>query len=385
MIGVMVRVIRFQSGPALKGITGCSARSVAAGLALCIILQGCAPIPLSPPDDLLDDIFGAASGLQAVDARAEFRRIYCDIYEARIPATDDDRSCEASLRALSPENSIIDPVPASDEIGESFAILVAPGLGYDCFESLIGNDQELVRFAEARGHVVRVAGTDGLADTVQNAAVLRDAIIALDEASGSRRLLVLSYSKGTNDILEALVSYPGLADRVTAVVGVASAVGGSPLAPEAPLWTVNLLARIPGAECGNPPTGALPSLYPNVRQQWLAENTLPGSVRYFSIISLPKPEQLAPGLRISYRKLAKIDPHNDGQVIARDQVIPGSRVLAFVNADHWAIALPISRLNALLGSVFFAGEEFPRDVLLEAILRYVSTVVPMARGESASR
>jgi hypothetical protein len=224
--------------------------------------------------------------------------------------------------------------------------------------------------------VVRVAATDGLADTEQNAALLRDAIIALDEASGSRRLLVLSYSKGTNDILEALASYPELAERVTAVVGVASAVGGSPLAPEAPLWTVNLLARIPGAECGNPPTGALPSLYPNVRQQWLADNTLPGSVRYFSIISLPKPEQIAPGLRISYRKLAKIDPHNDGQVIARDQVIPGSRVLAFVNADHWAIALPLSRLSALLGSTFFGRDEFPRDVLLEAILRYVGTVVP---------
>ena len=356
---------------------GCRARFVAAGLALCVILQGCAPIPLSPPDALLDEIFGAESDLHAVDARAGFRRIYCDIYETRIPATGEERSCAATLRTIAPENGVIDPVPASDEIGESFAILVAPGLGYDCFESLIGNDQELVRFAEARGHVIRVAATDGLADTVQNAAVLRDAIIGLDEESGARRLLVLSYSKGTNDILEALVSYPDLADRVTAVVGVASAVGGSPLAPEAPLWTVNLLARIPGAECGTPPSGALPSLYPDVRQQWLAENTLPGSVHYFSIVSLPKPEQLARGLRISYRKLAKIDPHNDGQVIARDQVIPGSRVLAFVNADHWTIALPLSRLNALLGSTFFAREEFPRDVLLEAILRYVGSVVPI--------
>ena len=356
---------------------GCRARFVAAGLALCVILQGCAPIPLSPPDALLDEIFGAESGLHAVDARAGFRRVYCDIYETRIPATGEERSCAATLRTIAPENGVIDPVPASDEIGESFAILVAPGLGYDCFERLLGNDQELVRFAEARGHVVRVAATDGLADTVQNAAVLRDAIIGLDLESGSRRLLILSYSKGTNDILEALVSYPDLADRVTAVVGVASAVGGSPLAPEAPLWTVNLLARIPGAECGTPPSGALPSLYPDVRQQWLAENALPGSVHYFSIVSLPKPEQLARGLRISYRKLAKIDPHNDGQVIARDQVIPGSRVLAFVNADHWAIALPLSRLNALLGSTFFAREEFPRDVLLDAILRYVGSVVPI--------
>jgi hypothetical protein len=199
-----------------------------------VILQGCAPIPVAPPDVLLDDIFGAGSGLQAVDARAGFRRIFCDIYDAHIPATGDDRSCEASLRELSPESGDIDAVPTHDGLGESFAILVAPGLGYDCFENLIGNDPEVVRFAEARGHVVRIAATDGLADTVQNAAVLRDAIVALDEESGSRRLLVLSYSKGTNDILEALVSYPDLADRVTAVIGVASAVGGSPLAPEAP-------------------------------------------------------------------------------------------------------------------------------------------------------
>ena len=355
---------------------GVRARAVAAGLALCVTLQGCAPTPVAPPDVLLDEIFGADSGLQAIDARNGFRRIYCDIYEARSSATDDDRSCEASLRAIPPESGVIDPIPAHDDISESFAILVAPGLGYDCFERLLGNDQELVRFAEARGHVVRIAATDGLADTVQNAAVLRDAIIALDEESGSRRLLVLSYSKGTNDTLEALVAYPGLAERVSAVIGVASAVGGSPLAPQAPLWTVNLLARVPGAECGKPPSGALQSLYPDVRRQWLAGNTLPVSVRYFSIISLPKPEQLAPGLRISYRKLAKIDPHNDGQVIARDQVIPGSRVLAFVNADHWAIALPLSRLSALLGTTIFGRDEFPRDVLLEAILRYVDAVVP---------
>ena len=357
---------------------GCSTRSVTAGLAVCVILHGCAPIPVAPSDSLLDDIFGAGSGLRAIDARGEFRRIYCDIYEARIPATGDDRTCEDSLRGIPPESDVISSAPAGDEIVESFAILVAPGLGYDCFESLVGNDQELVRFAESRGHVIRVAATDGLADSVQNAAVLRDAIIALDEESGSRRLLVLSYSKGTNDILEALVSYPELTGRVSAVVGVASAVGGSPLAPEAPLWTVNLLARIPGAECGTPPSGALPSLYPDVRRQWLAENTLPESVRYFSVISLPKPEQLASGLRISYRKLAKIDPHNDGQVIARDQVIPGSRVLAFVNADHWAIALPLSRLSAFFGSTFFAQDEFPRDVLLEAILSYVGTFVPIA-------
>ena len=49
---------------------GCSTWSVSAGLAVCVILHGCAPIPVAPSDTLLDDIFGAGSGLQAIDARA---------------------------------------------------------------------------------------------------------------------------------------------------------------------------------------------------------------------------------------------------------------------------------------------------------------------------
>ena len=57
--------------------------------------------------------------------------------------------------------------------------------------------------------------------------------------------------------------------------------------------------------------------------------------------------------------------------------MPGLRIRAF-RADHWAIALPLSRLSAFFGSTFYARDEFPRDVLLEAILRYVGTFVPIA-------
>ena len=103
-------------------------------------------------------------------------------------------------------------------------------------------------------------------------------------------------------------------------------------------------------------------------------NELPRSVAYFSVISLPTPDRIAPLLRVSYRKLSKFDPQNDGQVIARDQVIPGSHLLAFANADHWSIALPISRFESLAGPGWFDGDDFPVEVLVEAILRYVELV-----------
>ena len=43
-------------------------------------------------------------------------------------------------------------------------------------------------------------------------------------------LVLIGYSKGTSDILQFLVDFPGHASRVDAVVSIAGSVGGSPLA-----------------------------------------------------------------------------------------------------------------------------------------------------------
>jgi hypothetical protein len=58
-------------------------------------------------------------------------------------------------------------------------------------------------------------------------------------------------------------------------------------------------------------------------------------------------------------------------MIVFDQVVPGSEVLAFVNADHWAVALPIARLHPVIGSMGVTRNDFPLEVLLEAVLKYV--------------
>jgi hypothetical protein len=47
-----------------------------------------------------------------------------------------------------------------------------------------------------------------------------------------------------------------------------------------------------------------------------------------------------------------VDSHNDSQVIFYDQLIPGSVLLGYLNADHWAAAVPLNRSHPFISSSF---------------------------------
>jgi hypothetical protein len=89
------------------------------------------------------------------------------------------------------------------------------------------------------------------------------------------------------------------------------------------------------------------------------------------LVTLPEPARISSVLNISYRQLAQIDPRNDGQVLFYDQVIANSVLLAYGNADHWALAVPIARSHSFVGSTLVDKNDYPREALLEAILRFV--------------
>ena len=188
---------------------------------------------------------------------------------------------------------------------------------------------------------------------------------------GGKRLVLIGYSKGVPDILEAVVSYPELQDRVTAVVSVAGAVGGTPLTNDVNQSMLNLMRFFPDAECDPGDAGALDSLTPAVRRRWLAQHDLPGGIRFYSLVTYPQKDQISAILKPTYDKLSQVDSRNDGQLIFYDQVIPGSILLGYLNADHWAIAVPLNRSHPFISSVFIDKNAFPREVLLEAIVRFV--------------
>jgi pimeloyl-ACP methyl ester carboxylesterase len=212
---------------------------------------------------------------------------------------------------------------------------------------------------------------DPLSGTATNARQIRDALLAMPSEPGLARIVLIGYSKGAPDILEALVTYPEIRKRVAAVVSAAGAIGGSALANDAEQAQADLLRHFPGSTCESGDGGAVESLRPAVRRAWLATHPLPQDVPYYSLVTFPQPDKISSVLKSSYRKLAQIDARNDSQVIFYDQIIPGSDLMAFINADHWALAVPVARTHAAVGATLVTENAYPREALLEAVLRFV--------------
>jgi hypothetical protein len=172
------------------------------------------------------------------------------------------------------------------------------------------------------------------------------------------------------DALEALVAYPELVPRVAAVVSVAGAVNGSRLIEALDHMSAALARHLSLVDCDVGDGDALESLRPAARMRFLATARLPTAVQYFSVVGIVDHAETSWPLRARWRRLAEIDPRNDGQLLWTDAIIPGSKLLGYVRADHLAIALPFGRTPNWLGAVL-DHNAFPREVMLEAIVRTV--------------
>ncbi|CAG4888262.1 hypothetical protein R52603_00618 [Paraburkholderia saeva] len=352
--------------------TWCDRGFVSVLVAMCLALAACASKPLVPystdtPPLTLVPAFQAG----VLDKRARFREIYCAVLEARGTTLPDYRPCEDALTRVGTEPAGSAMPVDLGQSGRHLVAAVVSGIGYDCFKAWLKPPGTVAQHLRQYGYDAIMLDVDGLSGSAHNARQIRDAIMAMQLPAGEPRLVLVGYSKGAPDILEAVVEYPEIRSRVAAVVSVAGAVGGSPLANDAEQYQADLLKHFPGATCTSGDGGAVQSLRPAVRKTWLAQNPLPPGLRYYSLVTFPKPERISSILQSSYDKLARVDPRNDSQVIFYDQVVPGSTLVAYVNADHWALAVPIARSHATIGSLFVTQNDYPREALTEALLRFV--------------
>jgi len=337
-----------------------------------LLLAGCAGQPLVPYSaDTPPLALVPAAQAGVVDKRGRFREIYCAVLEAHGHALPDYRPCDEALARVGSEPA---GSGAGVDLGPSKTGLVAavvPGIGYDCFSKWLAPAGTTAAHVRTFGYDFVAIKVDALSGTSRNARQIRDAVMAMDVGDRVPRVVLIGYSKGAPDVLDAIVNYPEIRPRVAAVVSAAGAIGGSPLANDAEQYQAELLQHFPGAACDAGDGGAVESLRPAIRRAWLAQHPLPAGVRYYSLVTFPRPERISSILTGSYDRLARIDSRNDSQMIFYDQVIPGSSLVGYVDADHWALVVPIARQHDTIGSLFVTQNAYPREALTEAILRFV--------------
>ncbi len=333
---------------------------------------GCAAPPLMPySTDTAPLVLVPAAQAGVHDQRGRFREIYCGVLEARKTELPDYRPCNDALTRVGTEPAGSGRPPALAPSPRRLVVGRVRGFGWDCIEQWLEDSETTSKHLRAQGFELLDLPVEGLSSSARNARIIRDAIMNRPAEPGPPRLVLMGYSKGAPDILEAIVAYPELRSRVAAVVSAAGAIGGSPLANDAEQYQADMLRHFPGATCTSGDGGAVASLRPATRQAWLAAHPLPKEVRYYSLATFPQPERMSSLLKGSYDKLARVDGRNDSQVIFYNQIIPGSTLLGFINADHWALAVPVARKKGTMATVFVDQNAYPREALAEAVLRFV--------------
>jgi pimeloyl-ACP methyl ester carboxylesterase len=341
-------------------------------LALIIILVtvfGCAgPYKYPYSTDFPGAYLHPISTSPVVDGRKRFREIFCRLLTENPEYRGKADNCDDFLLRLSDEGP---PDQRSEPVTDSnsrYRILVVPGLFNECFAGIALPFEETVELLSESGFKIDQLMVSGRSSCDRNAAQIAKVIENIN-LEGEEDLVLVGHSKGAVDILHFLVNHPEKARQVVAVVSIAGAINGSPLASKYGDTYTNLAGGIPYSWCEPGDRGAIDSLERSTRLSWLAANPLPQSVAYFSLVTMPRRENINLLLRIGYDTLAVFSPRNDGQLLSVDQIIPGATLLGYANADHWSVTLPLE--DSWVSDTVRMPKRFPREIILQAILFYV--------------
>lgn len=348
-----------------------SARA-AACIAVLLLLQGCnhaARFTGSTPPLIL----APAARAGVTDGRARFREIFCTLYEAR--STKYNRPCSSWLNTLDGEGQPTGRPVALGQSGLKIRVRIVPGIFGKCaedkatpfldaIEPRMGHGYALAQF----GYDVAAFVVDGRSSSAKNAGLIKQQIIDMGLRS-DERLVLIGHSKGMSDILHLIGSDPTTVPDGSAIVSISGVVAGTPIADQLET-TYGKVAWMPLPDCPVDDKGGVTSITRRERLTFLASHPLPPGLNYYSIAAFTHSANISTALKPSYRILSGWDPRNDGNVIFHDSIIPGSEILAYPDADHWAIAMPFESHAPLWFRKGIASRNhFPRVIMLEAFLR----------------
>jgi len=326
-------------------------------LALCVAACGAAAPPVTYPV--------MPSALTPIDADHDKAKDFARVFCSTLPHLKDKDGHAWGDCAKYLEMS--EPPRAQAAFSTPYRFLFVAGFGAACFKDVRAFSTSIAHLKSAHQIDVEYFAVAPFASSEENGHSIAKHIDEGWAADQTRRYVLIGYSKGAADLLEALRLLAAPRTKVAALVTVAGAVGGSWLPDEIRVLMQGSQPWIAPGCPGNVQDG-LHSLTRELRLRFLRENPLP--VAGYSIVAASSHDETSSILRVMWKQLSIYAKEQDSQLVAWEAVLPGGKYLGAARADHWAIAMPFEESPQPPKSV--DRNHFPRDALLEAIVRFVT-------------
>lgn len=334
-----------------------------------LFIFGCSLKSLPPAQETTPPVVLATLGDADVkDLRHLYRAAVC----RQLPANS--APCEELILRF-PNEPAPNILSTKGDIKDRYRIAFVPGFFSDCLNGMFYPFTDVIADLTESGFVVYNLRTFGRGSSAENAQHLAQQLGEL--GTDPRPFIFVVYSKGLLDVLELLLRYPQTSQQVAAIVSVAGAANGSPVADEFYEFYRDWLARLPIPGCDRGTGEEVRNLRRDVRLDWWNRNRSAITVPIFSIVAAPRADRVSPLLGQTYAKLAAIDPHNDGQLLWFDAVVTHGYLLGYVNADHWAIAIPLPQQLPAISFLF--KDNVPRPALVRAAIEVVAETLETLR------
>lgn len=352
--------------------------------AIACLLSSCSAPLIKYSDRDPPAVLSPIGAKSIIDGRERFREILCAVTEARKDLYPDWRPCSETLLDLAEPSSAHAHRPIPLGPPNVMKVVIVTGIFGECISDHLLPFSDGLYFEGYRPETdgysylsrlgyndLEVIVTPGRSSTAANGRFVYEKLKAMTNAT-TRDIVVFAYSKGVTDTLHALALFAKVPRNLRALVSVAGVVAGTPIADKLAGTYEALLKEAPYRDCPPGDGEGVRSLSRKEQFAWLSQHRLPESVKYYSLAASVPPERTAAALKPFHAVLSQIDPRNDGQVLIQDAVIPGSTLLGYLNGDHWAVATAFNRSGHPFWRHLVGHNAFPREILIESILRYVA-------------
>src|SRR5436190_15044758 len=305
-------------------------------------------------------------------ANKRFRQAFCSVLAER--AFDADHWAECKTYVDMPAS--LQPQPLSDESLKDWALLLVGGFGAQCFSPSV------IAFKDAGDHLQREHGlsyhvidVEAFGSSEENAKL----IVAAVKKLGGKQFVAITHSKGAADFMVALTTYPSELTRVSALVTIAGAVGGSWLVDDFVGLNTQVLSELSLPNClpsARVAENGLDSMRRDRRQAFLA--SVPHNWPAYSISAVSTKLNTSDVLLPLWKRVSPYAMEEDSHIVEREAIVPGGRFLCRALGDRWAVAMPFTpNADVTPKARHFIDRHiqwnaFPRAALVEAAVRIVT-------------